>query len=108
MDEFEVVRRLGQRLDHAEPDRRKPDAWERIRALAEREARGEKVGPARAREAWPNHRTVERDEASERIRRAAERGLEPRDSWPAERSPSRLEPDEEWFGRDRGDRGIDR
>ena len=39
MDEFEVVRRLGQRLDREEPDRRKADAWERIRALAEREAR---------------------------------------------------------------------
>jgi hypothetical protein len=108
MEEFEMVRRLGRRLDHPEPDRRKAEAWDRIRALAEREARGEHLDPARAREARPNDPTVERDVASERIRRAAEGGLEPQDPWGMERGRSRLEPDDEWFGRDRGDRGIDR
>ena len=95
MDEFDVVRRLGQRLDREEPDRRKADAWERIRALAEREPR-------------PIDPPVERDDASERIRRAAERDLESPDPWRTDRGPSRLKPDDEWFGRDRGDHGIDR
>jgi hypothetical protein len=108
MDEFDVVRRLGQRLDHPDPDRRKPEAWERIRALAEREPRGEQLAPGLAREAPPIGPQLERDEASERMRRAAERGLEPGDAWSPERGSTRFEPDDEWFGRDRGDRGIDR
>jgi hypothetical protein len=95
MDEFDVVRRLGQRLDREEPDRRKADAWERIRALAEREAQ-------------PVEAPVERDDASERIRRAAELGLDSPDPWRPERGPSGPEPDDDWFGRDRGDHGIDR
>jgi len=97
MDEQEALRRLGRLLDPPDMDRGRGPAWERIRGLARDEARG-----------VPLESTLDRDAADQRIRRAAERGLESRDAWVRERG---VDPDrsEEWFGRGgRDEPGIDR